>query len=107
MDFSSSSVTVNSQSTGLLNWNFSNLNPFETREITVTFALNTPTQTPPLNGGAVLNYTTQINGATDETPLDNTFTLNQTVVNSFDRMIKRVWKELPLHRQKWATMFIM
>lgn len=84
MDFSSSSVTVNSQSTGLLNWNFSNLNPFETREITVTFALNTPTQTPPLNGGAVLNYTTQINGATDETPLDNTFTLNQTVVNSFD-----------------------
>ncbi|MCF2219983.1 T9SS type A sorting domain-containing protein [Chryseobacterium sp. PS-8] len=84
MDFSSSSVTVNSQSTGLLNWNFSNLLPFETREITVTFTLNTPTQTPPLNGGVVLNYTTQINGATDETPLDNTFTLNQTVVNSFD-----------------------
>jgi uncharacterized repeat protein (TIGR01451 family) len=84
MDYLTATVNPNSQSAGLLNWNFTNLLPFETREITVTLKLNTPTQTPPLNGGTILNYTTQINGATDETPSDNTFTLNQTVVNSFD-----------------------
>lgn len=84
MDYLSATINPNSQSTGLLNWIFTNLLPFETREITVTLKLNTPTQTPPLNGGTILNYTTQINGATDETPVDNTFALNQTVVNSFD-----------------------
>ncbi|SDI59199.1 conserved repeat domain-containing protein/Por secretion system C-terminal sorting domain-containing protein [Chryseobacterium taeanense] len=84
MDYLSSTVAPNSQSTGLLNWNFTNLLPFETREITVTLKLNTPTQTPALNGGDVLHYTAQVNAGTDETPLDNTFTLNQTVVNSFD-----------------------
>ena len=84
MNFLSSTLATNSQSTGILNWNFANLLPFETREITVTFTLNTPTQTPPLLSGNVLSYTAQINAATDETPLDNTFTLNQTVVNSFD-----------------------
>lgn len=80
----SSTTTSNSQSTGILNWNFTNLLPFETKEITVIMHLNTPTQTPPLNGGDILHYTAQINGATDETPSDNTFTLNQTVVNAFD-----------------------
>lgn len=84
MNYLSSTLAPNSQSTGILNWNFANLLPFETREITVTFTLNTPMQTPPLNGGHILNYTAQINGSTDETPSDNAFTLNQTVVNSFD-----------------------
>src|SRR5690606_26333087 len=65
-------------------WNFSNLNPFESREITVAFVLNTPTATPPLNGGDVLHFTSLITGLTDATPADNTLTLNQTVVNSFD-----------------------
>lgn len=83
-DYLSSTVTSNSQSTGLLSWNFSNLLPFETREITVTLKMNTPTQTPALNGGDILHYTAQVNGAADETSADNTFTLNQTVVNSFD-----------------------
>lgn len=84
MNYISSTISPNSQSTGIISWNFTNLLPFETKEITVTFTLNTPTQTPPLNGGDVLHYTAQINGATDDTPADNTFTLNQTVVNSFD-----------------------
>ncbi|MDF2553467.1 MAG: C-terminal target protein [Chryseobacterium sp.] len=84
MNFLSSTVNPNSQLAGILNWNFANLLPFETKEITLTFVLNTPTQTPPLLGGNILSYSAQINGAVDETPLDNTFTLNQTVVNSFD-----------------------
>jgi uncharacterized repeat protein (TIGR01451 family) len=84
MNFMSSTVAPSSQSTGILNWNFTNLLPFETKEIVVTLKLNTPTQTPALNGGDVLHYTAQINGGTDETPTDNAFALNQTVVNSFD-----------------------
>ena len=84
MNLLNSTITPNSQSPGILSWNFANLLPFETKEITATFKLNTPTQTPPLNGGDVLHYTAQINGATDDTPTDNIFTLNQTVVNSFD-----------------------
>ncbi|MEJ5051797.1 T9SS type A sorting domain-containing protein [Chryseobacterium culicis] len=84
MNYLSATTSPSAQSTGMLNWNFTNLLPFETKEITVTLKLNTPTQTPPVNGGDILHYTAQINGATDETPADNSFTLNQTVVNSFD-----------------------
>ncbi|MBW8359520.1 MAG: T9SS type A sorting domain-containing protein [Weeksellaceae bacterium] len=84
MNFTTATVAPASQSTGTLNWNFTNLLPFETREVTLTFTLNTPTATPPLTGGQILNYTAQVTGSTDETPADNTFTLNQTVVNSFD-----------------------
>lgn len=83
-DYLSATLSPSSQSSGTLNWTFANLLPFETREITVVLKLNTSTQTPPLNGGDILHYTAQINGAADETPVDNIFTLDQTVVNSFD-----------------------
>lgn len=84
MDFMNATVTPNSQSTGNLNWNFTGLLPFETREIKAKFEMNTPTDTPPLQNGDVLHYTAQINGAPDDTPADNIFNLNQTVVNSQD-----------------------
>jgi hypothetical protein len=84
MNFLNATISPSTQSTGMLIWNFTNLLPLETREVTVTLKLNTPTQTPSLNSGDILHYTAQINGATDETPADNNFTLNQTVVNSFD-----------------------
>lgn len=84
MTYQNATVAPSSQSNGVINWNFTNLLPFESKEIMVTLKLNTPIQTPPLNGGDILHYTTQINGAADETPVDNNFALNQTVVNSFD-----------------------
>lgn len=84
MNFLNATLVPNSQTAGVINWNFTNLLPFETKEIILTFNLNTPTQTPALNGGDILHYIAQINGATDETLADNIFTLNQTVVNSFD-----------------------
>ncbi|UKB85024.1 T9SS type A sorting domain-containing protein [Chryseobacterium sp. MEBOG06] len=84
MTYQTATTAPASQSTGVLNWNFTNLLPFQSKEITVTVKLNNLTQNPPLNSGDTLHYTTQINGATDETPTDNNFTLNQTVVNSFD-----------------------
>jgi hypothetical protein len=84
MDLVTASPIVNTTGTNSLSWNYANLNPLETREINLTFNINSPMETPAVNGGDVLNYNATIIGATDETPNDNTFTLNQTVVNSFD-----------------------
>lgn len=68
-----------------LSWTFSNLLPLESRVITLNLNLNSPIETPALNSGSILNYTTSIaSSLTDETPNNNTFRLNQTVVNSYD-----------------------
>lgn len=86
-DFVSANPNFISQSSGFfntLNWNFTNLAPFETREITVVFNLNSPTETPPVNAGNLIQHTARIVGATDETPDDNTSLLTQSVVNSYD-----------------------
>ena len=84
LDFVSSNPNISNQSTGSLNWNFANLLPFESREINIVLNLNSPTETPALNSGDILNFSTSIIGQTDEIPNDNIATLNQTVVNSYD-----------------------
>lgn len=86
LDLLSSNPIVDSQSTGNLIWNYINLQPFETREISLTMTLNTPTDANfPLNSGDLLNYSATISPlASDETPDDNSFNLNQEVVNSYD-----------------------
>ena len=58
--------------------------PFETREIRFTLNVNSPLETPAVNSGTILNYSATISSGIDETPNDNAFILNQTVVNSFD-----------------------
>lgn len=75
---------TDSQATNNLSWNFSNLKPFEAREILLTLNINSPLETPAVNGGDVLAYTVMAVGATDETPADNTAPLNQIVTNSLD-----------------------
>lgn len=85
LNFVSATTAISSQTLNNLNWNFTNLMPLETREITITLNVNSPTSTPPVASGFVLNYTTSVSSTlTDEMPSDNTFTFNQTVVNSFD-----------------------
>jgi uncharacterized repeat protein (TIGR01451 family) len=85
LNFVTATTAVSSQTLNNLNWNFTNLMPLETREITITLNVNSPTATPPVTSGFVLNYTTSVSSTlTDEMPSDNTFTFNQTVVNSFD-----------------------
>ena len=84
LDFVSASPIIPIQTTNNLTWSFVNLAPFETREIVLTLNLNSPTETPSVNVGDTLNYTTTISSLNDETPLDNTSILNQIVVNSFD-----------------------
>jgi uncharacterized delta-60 repeat protein/uncharacterized repeat protein (TIGR01451 family) len=84
-DFVSALPAVDSQTPDSLNWNFSSLMPFESKEFTFTLNLNTPTETPPTNSGTLLDFSANISyPATDETPADNTFTFKQTVFNSYD-----------------------
>jgi len=85
MDFISSTPANESGVPDLLQWSFVDLVPFESREIELTMNLNAPTDTPPLNDGDILSFNASISSSeTDETPDDNNFELNQTVVNSFD-----------------------
>ncbi|POS00807.1 putative repeat protein (TIGR01451 family)/predicted secreted protein (Por secretion system target) [Flavobacterium croceum DSM 17960] len=84
LDFVSSNPNFSNQSIGSLNWNFTNLLPFESREINIILNLNSPIETPALNSGDLLNYTAFVNGQLDETPNDNIAILNQIVVNSYD-----------------------
>jgi hypothetical protein len=85
LDFLNANPAVNSQLTGNLIWNYSNLMPLESRTIAFTLHLNSPTETPPVNIGDLLNFATTINPIPDdETPDDNLFSIQQTVVGSFD-----------------------
>ncbi len=85
MDFLEANPVQSSVEPNILNWNYTNLQPFESRYITVSFNLNSPQETPALNGGDVLNFTAIIDPISgDQMVSDNTSTLNQEVVNSFD-----------------------
>jgi Leucine-rich repeat (LRR) protein len=85
LDLVVANPVTTSETLNNLSWNFTNLQPFETREFTFTMNVNSPMETPAVNNGDILNFTTTITSlAADETPLDNTFTLNQTVVGSYD-----------------------
>ncbi len=85
LDFVTANPNFVMQTQNSLIFDFEELLPFATKEIVVTFNLNSPVEIPSVNGGDILNFTASILSAqTDETPSDNTFTLNQTVVNSFD-----------------------
>jgi len=85
LDFIASNPAVNTQSTNNLSWNFTNIKPFESREITFTIKVNAPTATPAVNNGDILAYTAAIvSSNADETPKDNSFGFNQTVVGSYD-----------------------
>lgn len=85
IDYVSATPEIDSQTINNLNWNYSNLLPFESRTIYMTLNLNSPMETPPLNLDDILTFTATINPiAGDETPIDNSMTLSETVINSFD-----------------------
>lgn len=84
LDFVSANPITTTQSLNNLFWNFTNLLPFETREIIFTLNLNSPLETPPVDSGYLLNFTTSISNIADETPLDNSASLEQIVTNSYD-----------------------
>jgi hypothetical protein len=85
MDFISCNPIQSMVEPNILNWNYTDLQPFETRQIVVTFNMNSPQETPALNSGDILEFIAIVDPLSgDEMPSDNTSTLNQEVVNSFD-----------------------
>ena len=92
-DFLSSNPATDAQASGSLTWNFTNLAPFESREITLTLNVNSPLETPAVNIGDTLDFTAVVSAGTDETPADNTFEFDQVVVGSFDPNDKAVSRE--------------
>lgn len=85
LDLVSVTPATAAQTPSNLSWNFVNLQPFESRAITVVFNLNTPMESPPVSGGHIFDFYASISSpATDDTPADNVFDLRQEVVNSFD-----------------------
>jgi len=85
LDFVSSTPIADNYINNVLTWNYTDLQPFESREILITLNMNTPTETPPLNGGDEIGFKADIYPKNvDETIYDNNFQLLETVVNSFD-----------------------
>jgi Leucine-rich repeat (LRR) protein len=90
LDFVSSSIVFNSQSTSSNNttslvWNYTGLLPFETREIDIVLNVNSPTEMPAVNIDDILGLFAQISTTnTDEDMSDNTSDLRQVVVGSYD-----------------------
>jgi uncharacterized repeat protein (TIGR01451 family) len=82
ISFLTASQTVASQTASALTFNFANLHPFETRTIDVEFNVFAPPVTN-INDVIITNVTVNpVSG--DETEDDNSFTLSQTVIGSFD-----------------------
>ncbi len=85
MDFVSSELIANVQAAGFLQWNYTDLLPFEHRSFRLVFNVNSPTQTPAVNNGDILHFTATINPISgDINPQDNQFNFDQTVVGSYD-----------------------
>lgn len=78
----SASETISSQTANMLNFNYSDLNPYESRNIDVIFNVLPP---PTVNIDDTIALEVTINPITgDFTENDNIFTYNQTVIGSYD-----------------------
>ncbi|MGL2965955.1 DUF7619 domain-containing protein [Flavobacterium sp. XGLA_31] len=91
LDYVASFPSANAWTTNTVSWDFNNLVPYERKNMELVLNLNSPQEVPPLNLGDILNFQAMINSSlTDETPNDNVFAFNQTVVNSMDPNDKEV-----------------
>ncbi|OJX49515.1 MAG: hypothetical protein BGO88_14840 [Flavobacterium sp. 38-13] len=84
MSFVSSTPVAGSQTPGRITWGYTDLHPFESRSFTVTMNINRPTDGHPVNINDILSFNASITAPGDENTNDNTFTLRQKVVGSFD-----------------------
>jgi hypothetical protein len=85
LDLVSANPSFSVQGTNSISSNYTNLLPLETRTIDLVFNVNSPTETPAVNIGEQLNYTATITPlATDEFQYDNSSSLKQIVVGSYD-----------------------
>ena len=82
IQFLNASTTPSSQTANTLNYNFTNLAPFEVRTMILNFNVFTP---PTTNISENLLFTATVTPASsDHTTNDNTLVLNQQVIGSYD-----------------------
>ncbi|WP_162126296.1 T9SS type A sorting domain-containing protein [Flavobacterium phycosphaerae] len=85
LDYVPATPAPDIQSSGLLQWNFANLFPFESRSFIVIFNVNSPTDTPPAIIGDVLQFHAEVHPLVgDATPADNVFDFRQVIEGSYD-----------------------
>lgn len=84
MDLIDATPMVDVQEEGFLSWAFEDLIPYETRSIEFTMNLNSPMETPPLNGGDILEFEAMVGPLGNQTVTAYWSNLNQEIVNSFD-----------------------
>ncbi|HEY0092338.1 MAG TPA: hypothetical protein VGB43_07625, partial [Flavobacterium sp.] len=84
LEFVSSSLAPAINNGGNIVWTFDSFIPFESRSIDLTFNLNSPMETPPLNSGDILSFSSSIGQTGAIMPFENNHILSQNVVNSFD-----------------------
>lgn len=72
------------QEENFISWAFEDLIPYETRSIEFTMNLNSPMETPPLNGGDILDFQAMIGPLGNQTVSSYWSNLKQEIVNSFD-----------------------
>lgn len=81
-----SSLPFDSSDPVSMTWNFTDLSPFQSFSVDITFNVNPPTDPNfPVNIDDILTYVATANPITgDANPVDNVFVLEQIVVGSFD-----------------------
>ena len=80
--FETSDPNPTNTSANTISWDFVDFQPFTSRTIDLVMLVEQP---PVVQGDDILSYTASISPNTDDnTPNDNTFELNQIVVNSYD-----------------------
>ncbi len=75
-DYVSADETPDVINNGKLSWDYTDLLPFEKREIIVSLNLNSPMENPPVNAGDITYLYANI--------LDNVFRLENVIVGSYD-----------------------
>ena len=77
--------TMSTQTSGLVSTSFIDLKPFEVKVDTLVLNVNSPIESPAVNINDTLKFIATINPTNeDETPEDNMFAFNQTVVGAYD-----------------------
>jgi len=86
MDLILSNPMEEMETGNLIFWEYTDLLPFESREIYFTMRINSPMDDPPVNGDDILSFiaSISINAGDDIHPVDNQDVFRQTVVNSYD-----------------------
>lgn len=85
VDFVSSSINTSSTSSNQLFWNYSDLLPFQSFQIFVTFNVNSPAETPAVNIGDILDFHAAIlTNETDDVIANNFVHLPDEVVGAYD-----------------------